>query len=164
MSVRGCGRRVTAGSALAEKLLASAVFAAFLVRGPRRCSRYETGPGVEQAGHPSVDLGDTSLRLDATHRHQSPCTLHRCDSAIASDLARSRPAQAPIRRHRSLEALQRELTRSVGVNCAVEKSLHALRHQNLAAARLPTEARREIGDSADRPVVDAPGEANAADG
>ena len=58
------------------------------------------------------------------------------------------------RRHRTVEALQDELAGGSHAELAVEQAADALRHQDLAAARLAAQARREVGDGADRAVVD----------
>src|SRR5436190_17124656 len=68
------------------------------------------------------------------------------------------------RRHRAMESLQGQLAGRLARRLAVEQAVDALRDQDLAASRFAAQARREVGDGADRAVVDPARKADAADG
>src|SRR5205823_12351775 len=61
------------------------------------------------------------------------------------------------------KALEREAPESLDLDGILDAAIHALRDQDLAGLRLAAQARREVGDGADRAVVQAPFEADRAD-
>src|SRR5437870_5763670 len=72
-------------------------------------------------------------------------------------------AQHVVGGHGAVEALEPELADRLDFREVLHRRQHALSDEDLARLRLAAEARREIGHSADRPVVQTPLEADRAD-
>src|SRR5689334_24054372 len=91
-----------------------------------------------------------------TLQPETLATATRWQSSLAS-------GDDPKCRHRPVKALQHELAGAFARDRAVERRLDALRNEDLVALRFAAQARREVGDGADRAVVDPPRKADAAD-
>src|SRR6267378_512790 len=73
-------------------------------------------------------------------------------------------ARIPASRHRAMKALQLELADRLDLRKLARRRVYPLADQDLAARRLAAEPRGEVGHRADGAVVEAPLEADRADG
>ena len=127
--------------------------AALALGGSEPWQHAQRGSGKDELASFHGRSSNRQASLGFTTAATEVCTPSRCQSSLP----------AAERRHRLVEALEDELARRLGRDQVFERRADALRDQDLAALRFAAQPRRQVGDGADRAVVDAPLEADAAD-